>query len=525
MTTGLGREELIVHGFGLPNERDVLPAMPYVPMDVDTGEGALFQLSAGDLRIRVAETLRAEIVEVAIQYRPLEPLPQTFWQETRAERFLDFSIPKIESPAPPEERFDIPWNLTGVPLGVVTAVRLRATDLDGRTYFSNSFQVQTDGVVYGGYILPDDPTRPPPEPDIVHQLAIEAIRDGLIKVKEQALWAIEAVPEPLAEIKLFIRSDDDPRFLSWKSIDPMKVVDGAFLFRFDGTPCIAYDTFVRVKTEPTALADGGSRYRIIESDHVTLAVACLAVRVEVWPVPAETCGAGRPQQLVLKTFPAMEPYSPELQLLVVGEPFGDGEIDVRFNVNHPDANFFGLPETFSYPFVLDISDREEGTYPFVARLTNIDGAVDTFPFEVIVDHTPPAARILVPVEGQRVCGVPRETEDGIRNVFDVEGAVDDEAGADYRLRLTSIDGRPQDLVFEETRGLGIHEAHGPLGTYGDELDEPPFAGETTFRLEATDWGGFLECTERTFFFDGEVEDADSATDRTLFSPNGDGNLD
>ncbi|HEY7700645.1 MAG TPA: hypothetical protein VIE88_19605, partial [Vicinamibacteria bacterium] len=252
---------------------------------------------------------------------------------------------------------------------------------------------------------------------------------------------------------------------------------------------------------------------------------CLGVRVEVTPVPAPSCGADPPQQLVLTALPAKAALSPDLLLLVVGEPLADGEIDVRFNVNHPAANIFGLPEYVRYPFVLDISDREEGKYPFVARVTNIDGAEAKFNFDVVVDHTPPVARILVPVEGQKVCGIPRETEEGIRNVFDVEGVVEDEAGADYRLRMTRIDGKDQDLVFEETRRLETHEVHGPLGTYGDDKKEPPFSGETTFQLEVTDWGGFLECKERTFFFDGEVEDADSVVDRTLFSPNGDGNLD
>lgn len=523
-TTGLGREELIVRNFGLPNENDVLPLMPYVAMDPTdgaTGEGALFQIEPGGLRIRVAETVRAEIVEVAIQYRPLA---QTFWQETPATEFLDFSKPKALSSAPFDHVFDIPWNLAGVPLGIVTAVRLRATDLEGTSYFSNAFQVQTDGVIYGGYILPDSPL-PPPEPDIVHQLAEEAIEDGLITVKAQALWAIEAIPERLAEIKLFIQSSDDPRYLSWKSFDPIKVVNGGFIFRFDGAPCVSYDSFVKVKTEPTPIGDGRLQVRTFETGHIPIVVPCLAVRVEVSPVPAPSCGADPPQQLILKAFPAKAAFSPDLQLLVVGEPLGEGEIDVRFNVNHPEANLFGLPETFYYTFVLDISDREEGIYPFVARLTNIAGDRTEASFDVIVDHTPPVARVLVPLEGQRVCGIPRQTEDGIRNVFDVEGVVEDEAGADYTLRLTRIDGLPRDIKFEETRGLAIHEAHGTLGTYGDNKFEPPFAGETTFQLETTDWGGFLQCTERNFFFDGEVEDADTAIDRTLFSPNGDGNLD
>ncbi|MGH9391593.1 MAG: hypothetical protein ACRD1Z_18485, partial [Vicinamibacteria bacterium] len=318
--------------------------MPYVSMGDETGEGALFQIEPGDLRIRVAETVRRDLVEVAVQYRPLA---QSFWQETPVTEFLDFSIPKERSAAPFHHEFDVPWNLAGVPLGIVTAVRLRATDIDGNQYFSNSFQVQTDGLVYGGYILPENSSSPPPEPDIVHQLANEAIRDGLIVAKEQALWAIEAIPEPLAEIKLYVRSDDDPRYLSWKSFDPIKVVNGGFLFDWTGVPCIRYDSFVKVTTEPTPLGDGRLRVRTFESGHIPLEIPCLSVRVQVSPVPAPSCGADPPQQLLLEAFPAKAAFSPDLQLLVVGEPLGDGEIDVRFNVNRPEANFFGLPEIFN----------------------------------------------------------------------------------------------------------------------------------------------------------------------------------
>jgi hypothetical protein len=89
-----------------------------------------------------------------------------------------------------------------------------------------------------GLYLPENPPTPPPEPDIVHQLAVEAIRDKLIAAKEQASGRSRR-SRALAEIKLFIRSDDDPRYLSWKSFDPIKVANGGFIFDWTGAPCVS----------------------------------------------------------------------------------------------------------------------------------------------------------------------------------------------------------------------------------------------------------------------------------------------
>jgi len=523
--TGLGAEQMIVHRFGRPNRDGLLDRVRYVPMSSDDGDPALFQLEPGDVRIRVTETVIRELVELAIQFRPLT---QSFWQETPVTAFHpvhrdDEAVrPTAALPAPPDPRFDILWNMDGIPLGEVVAVRLRSRDLEGKDHFSNPFQVLTDGIRYGGRFRKQGP---PVEPPLVLELADQAIDEKLIGARHHALWAIEAVPEPIAEIKLFIQSDDDPRYAAWKSIEPLKVVNGGFIFKWnDQVPCLAYETYVRVITEPTLLPDGRTQVRTFESDRIVLKDPCLMVDPLVEPVLAPSCGAPPPQQLRILVAPYSFSDTP-LQILTVGERLPSGDIDVFFNVNRPEANRdLGIPP-FRYPFVFDTSDRAEGKYPFVARLTNIDGEEAEADFDIIVDHTPPEARILVPLEGQKVCGIPRETPIGVRNVFDVEGILEDEAGAGYRITVPRVDGRTFEAPLEEQKSLSVNVAHGILGTYGDTIFEPPFSGEAELLYEAFDWGGHRVCVERSFFYDGEVEDPFASLDPALFSPNDDGVLD
>jgi hypothetical protein len=106
-----------------------------------------------------------------------------------------------------------------------------------------------------------------------------------------------------------------------------------------------------------------------------------------------------------------------------------------------------------------------------------------------------------------------------QNVFDVEGVVKTKAGAEQA--GSRIDGEPRASCSRNER-TAVHEAHGTLGTYGDDRGAA-VRGRDDVPVETTDWG--FSSAERNFSSTARSRMPISATDRRLFSPNGDGNLD
>ena len=518
VTTPLGLEEIVVTDFGshiLSEEGKLerLEEVRFVPTTSDDGIGAFIQLAQGDARFNLAETVREEIDEVHVQFRPFA---QVFWQETRIEQFLPVGFnPVPPSFEIPEPRFQFVWDMAGVMPGVVTVLRLRMVDLEGNEHFSNTFQVLTDGLFYGGP-LPTPPDEPPAD---VARFVEE--KKNVFGLRDIVLWAQEFMALELEEIQLFIQSDEDPRYANEQSFEPKAVTDGVILFGFDDwVACKAYKSFVVVVTEPFVdPATGETARRRIRSREVGFKSPCLTISVEIAPVVAESCGDPAPQLLQFVVTPDSGKGT-SLQLLTMARLLPDGQEDILFSVNRP-------PIEEPQRFLLETQDLEP-IESFVFRLSDVDDDRTERTIRLPIDQSPPTIAINFPLEGQRICGVPREIGGEIRNVFDVEGVVDDDVAAEYRLVL-SRDGQAG-LTFEISPPLvvplgaaGGFRIAGTLGTYGD--DEPAFTGDATLRLEASDWGGALVCTETNFFFDGEVEGAGLRSDLRLFSPNGDGTLD
>ena len=521
VTTPLGLEEVIVTEFGshLLNKAigklERLEEVRFVPNGSDDGAGALIQLAQGDARFDVTETVRSDVLELYVQFRPLA---QPFWQETRIEQFLppgrDPLPPSLEIPEP---GFQFVWDMAGIMPGVVTVVRLRVVDFESNEHFSNTFQVLTDGLFYGGP-LPESPDAPP---DDVARFFNE--KQSLFGIRDIILWAQEFMALELEEIQLSIRSTEDPRYANGRFFDPTAVTDGVILVGFDDwVACKTYTSFMVVVTEPFVdPATGETVRRRIRSREVSFRSPCLAITVVVEPVVAESCDDPAPELLQFTVTP-FSGKGTSLQLLTLARLLPDGEEDILFSVNRP-------PQEVPQRFLLETRDLDE-LETFIFRLSDVDDDRTDTRFDLPIDRTPPTIAINFPLEGQRLCGVPREIGGQIRNVFDVEGLVDDDVAAEYRLVLLR-DGQ-KDLPFFESQSLrlplggatGFRKA-GTLGTYGDDEDEPAFTGDATLRLEALDWGGALVCTETNFFFDGEVEGAGLRADVRLYSPNGDGTLD
>jgi flagellar hook assembly protein FlgD len=507
ISTTRGAEQLIVAGFGpdIPQPAAVIGPVSWAPLNSPNGSGLVFHLTYADVRFVVAETIREEIFELYVQFRSVD---DSSWQETR-----------LAGSAFSNDWFWATWDLAGIVPGDVSVLRLRAIDVTSREHISNALSIQTEGITFQGN-LPDEPWPP-----VLYELRDEAMKAGTYDPEDLHVWATEFIAEPLDVIRLHVQSDEDPRYANWVTLDSViGVADGGILFKLeDWAECKNYRGYVTVLTTPVENPDTGQlQSRSLQSGEEDFDTPCLEVKMQVEPELAPVCGDPSPSTLHFDIGVKTHKQT-ELQLLTLARKLEDGEEDIFFSVNHPTNNS-------SHEYDLDTSNIPEGEQTFIARLTDIDDDYARSLEKPPIDHTPPDQAIDFPLENQRLCGIPMEIGGEIFNVFYVEGRLDDEFGADYRLTLKREFEEP--LTFE-VDGIDpktgqrflITSKHGTLGIYGDSDKEEPFVGDATLLFETFDWGGFHTCTETTFFFDGAVEGTELRSDRRLFSPNADGTLD
>jgi subtilase family serine protease/Tol biopolymer transport system component/uncharacterized protein YfaP (DUF2135 family) len=551
--TALPAEQLIAHGFGNHARAEChditgtdcsvadpaslyqrLGAVPYVPMlDTDGGQEPL-AVALGAVRFNIAETISGSLAQVFVQFRPAT---DPTWREapvaeimTRARAFqAGDELVSIASPV--DHVFSVTWDMAGVEGGTPYIVRLHAVDATGRDRYSNAFRFATDGLVFLGRDSSSIPVEirtrllnanPPEQGDIL-------------------LWGREFVGEPLKTVHLFISSKDDPRFATAREIGVVAYPDAAFLFHTgELVSCKTYEGYLEARTEPRFDPITGAMVsRTMRTPPRHISLPCLELRTKTEPVPAEACDAPSKQQVIVRFAPAALDGK-QLKLLTLSRtlPDGGGE-DVVFNVNDPRSVSMPKPPAepaYIYQYTLNTGDLPEGALTFDAKLLNVEDEEISVPVVVTIDHTPPVARLTYPLEGQRLCGVPRQMPDGtIRNTLTFEGELIDAGGLDYSLYLGSGTSPETFDKFHDSRTLDsfrtpsaisppnpafrLSNVAGPIGQIFDRN------GEFTVRLEAADVGGFKRCEASTFHFDGSVEGARTTLDRRLFSPNEDEQFD
>lgn len=485
---------------------------PYAPMESADGGGTI-GIELESVRFDVAETIRASLLQLFVQFRPAE---ETAWQEAAITDIFSMAkaVPAYTS-GPPNYAFGLTWDLKGVRSGVTYVVRLRGVDAAGGSHYSNTLRFETKGLIFHGL------AKQKPSTD------------------EYALWGEEFISETLSEARLYLSSTDDPRYTVEQVVAVVHYPGETITFSVPLTSCRSYTGYLVVKTEPRY--DPVAKQLIsttISSGRKTFRAPCLELTTQVDVVPAEACDAPPQNKLTIRFAPMSLDGTP-LKLLTLSRVDSVTGEDVLFNVNQPDSvpSPTGGQPKYIYEFALDTKDLPEGEYPLTARLINVQDQETAVALRPFIDHTPPAVTLGYPAEGQRLCGVPKAWADGsLHGVLEFDGAVSDAGGLHYALELATGAGSASYVEIHNSRRLdSLRVSSGGDGEIDPERPKyhlknvtGPLAaivdkdGEMRARLRVMDRGGFESCLVRSFYFDGNAEVAPTTISARLFSPNRDG---
>ncbi|MCB1033077.1 MAG: hypothetical protein KDD47_04500, partial [Acidobacteria bacterium] len=431
-STPLGSEEVIVTLFGshVVTADGGFAALEPVPF---SGRPA-FRLENAPVRFRASETVVRDIFQVSVQFRQQG---QDTWSETVLDLFLEPGNTAFTDQIP-QPRFEAIWDLAGVPVGIETEIRLRVVDVQAQEHVSNSFFLLTDGIIFGGPMRPEDRTTGP-YAEILAPLYSDGLQAGLFEPRDLILWGVEFISETLDEVVVLMSSSDDPRYAVPVPFEPVISTDGAFLFKFEPTTaCLSYNGVILGTTAPEPTI------RTIGSNRAGFTLPCLAIEAEVLPPVWGECNEA--PNVPSRRF-ALTPKSLNgvgLVLLTLETEAADGSPDILGSVNEPVS-------AQRYIFDVDVSSLPEGLPPMAARLSNGEGDSVLAPIDFAVDRTPPVGVINVPLEGQRLCGIPREIDGELRNTFDVEGSITDNIGFAYQLEVLIPGSNPTYSTLSDDR--------------------------------------------------------------------------
>lgn len=535
VATSLPRERLVVGRFGshlalASGTQPPLRAVEYRdPLGVSCAVLDPIGVPPGALRFEVAETLAAVLGEVWVDWRLSG---QAGWTSVRATEWTDPDglVPRA---TPPDHQLGVVWRPQGVPAGETVTVRLRAVDAALREHLSNAFLVEIEGNEESIEVR-GAAERPFPNLELASLVAAAVEAGALDEAADLPLWVSLASDSVFESARLWVESEDDPRYRVPVEAELVALGDRVALFRLAAwAPCTEYRGRAEGRTADGSTLDDASAFR----------TDCLGIGFTSTPVWASACGDPSPHRRRFTVTPNLH-RDLTLQLLTVARRLPDGREDVLFSVNRP-ANHT------AYTFELDPRDYPEGTLPFVARLTTLEGDERAVPLDVVMDVTPPEVALTFPVEGQRVCGRQFRPQGRIVDAggfvasLELAPGLDPAPGAWRRIEPGGAPGADGELVFDpaalscgcEAGSRRRGELFGNLGTYGDAcppvvpgsffclLAEEPFSGDASLRLRVFDEAGYQTCTETSFFVDGLVERPRVEANPLYLSPNGDGVLD
>ena len=505
------------------------------------------------LRFSVSSTLRRPIAQLFVQYHRQGDSNPNWTEVPLTEYFTSLGLypdgTELLQRAPgitAGTSLHPAWDITGAGLqgGQLYALRLHAVDAAGNSYLSNSFKLSSQSFTFEGLY------QPPPRIADIEQL----IPPGHPTPTEWVIWGQQFLPQALASVKLFVTSDQDPRYAQARLVGELAYPGQALVYvAADLKSCTRYSGYLVGETEPQIDPVTGATTTITyTSNSGDMSTPCLLVGATAEPVPAPDCDTPSKNQIVIH-LGVTSVDGQQLKLLTVSTPLPDGSGDnVLFNVNQPQSGT-------QYDFVLDTSQIPDAApYPLTARLVNVSDQKAETPIKVVIDHTPPVARITYPADGQEVCAVPFVSQGQNHSALTVQAQLTDQGGMYYSVDAAS-GGQPasvwnvihnsadgskgnypslpdpvalNSLVFPPRYNSGQvpYTEHDDSGAVANLYDPD---GTVTIRLRTRDWGGFEHCDIKTFVVHGQVKNPRASLDPALptstfiqvFSPNGDGVFD
>lgn len=530
-------------GTSTPDVYESLSNIIFAPFDSETGSPEVIVASQGPTRFLVSETIQNNLVDLSIQYRTLQSQEWTnsaFSSLLEAGRVAPDTINNISDV---QHHFQVVWDTSNLESSVTFAVRLRGRDSSGTEFYSNMIQVQLrpDALSFKG--LARDASFDE-RINIINPLLDTAVGTG-----EYVLWGhATGDPERWSNVRVFVQSDDDPRYAVEQEIGATTNIAGGYVVRTSElSSCKSYKGYaVGERPAYTDPVQGFIPAQIRTTPITPFSTPCIALAVKTEPVPVESCNMPSTEQVKVK-FATSSLDDSALSLLTLST---SDIADVIFNVNQPGSVRISSnidQQTFNYEFTVDTSTLDEGTSQYIARLVNVNNEEVIVPVHILVDRTPPNLTISYPANGDLVCGVQRPvvTKSGktvIYNVMSVDGQLEDDNGLHYTVQNSLGN------IFSETAATLVHDsrtldsfavANGGYGNISPANPDfhirggltGPLAelfnknGPMTVRLSVYDEGGFRQCTDRTFIFDGLVQMGDVSVNPKTISPNADSHFD
>lgn len=483
----------------------------YEPMEVEETSSTTHVFAERYGTAILANTVVRDIAELRIQYRTG---PDEEWQERLVAGALDRAVNSADvvqyhfgGSVPVNHGVlnaysNIVIDLSSLEANTRYDMRLLALDVAGTPHYSNMFPVmRRQSVSFRGLVEKGDWNT-------VIPFMTRPLEDG-----ETLLWGRELLAERVVKAELYVSSSDDLRFANPRLASTVHYPGEIMPFPVkDLRACQQYAGDMVLYAE----SDAAGGVREIGRSSATFSLPCLEVKASAEPIYAEACGMAPPKRVQVSIeVSALD--GTDLKLLTL-----EYEDDVLFNVNAP-ANH-GV-----YEYEIDTSMMEEGEYYYNARLVNVDDQEVSHIVRVFVDHTPPTAEITYPLDGQKVCGIPRVLREGgpVVPVIDIEGIVSDDRQAGFILGylregdyFTKLRHLP--LPLKSPRTIEGELIVGMLNT--PEKPVYGFSGVAEPQLQVFDLGGHLVCSNVQFEFDGEAESA-LALSHKLFAPTGNGLFD
>jgi subtilase family serine protease/flagellar hook assembly protein FlgD len=317
--TGFGRHQIDTDGKPVP-----LPPFPCV--------NASFSVEKGLARLAMSETVRTDLAQLLIetqaipilngQLRP-DLLGNQAWTAAPVTAF--FPAQPVGAGVPPTQ-MEFLWDMNDVRAGVVTAVRVRGVDVQGRQLLSQTFTLATDGVDFHGILSKSDLDNP-----VLSQMVTAA---GLDPDRDLILWGTESIADPIARITLLASSSQDPRYAIPRSLPAVAASGGYFIFNpTDWVSCTGYKGLVIVETAATAGGPG----RTLRSPEGLLTLPCLSLDLQWQPVPVGECNSARQSTRRTLVLTPQSKDGRQLQLLTLSGPDENGHDGVLFSITRPES--------------------------------------------------------------------------------------------------------------------------------------------------------------------------------------------
>jgi hypothetical protein len=262
-------------------------------------------------------------------------MQQANWFESELTQFVENNTSLI-----PDAQLGAIWDvLSDIEAGLVYQARLRLITAAGE-YFSNFVQFEIDEAEENIWLLGKfDLTgnipnvKLPVALDQIHyELLQQALADENFDRNSLFVWAVDNISAPFDEIRLNVRSNDDPRYFVPVPLIPIVATESGMLFELeDPAPCTRYSGSLEV----TGSVDETGHFTYYTTEEASFGLDCLTVTAVVAAPEFGACEVSAESDIRFIELTAESLDGTELVLLTLSHQLPDGSEDLIYSAaNH-----------------------------------------------------------------------------------------------------------------------------------------------------------------------------------------------